>query len=393
METLAEQAPTIQRPEINKELRVRTDTTTWLAETLHGSMRTSFEFTFDGHELRGEDGGSINDVFDESIAEARAMTEWQPSMLFELRRRLIERQELDDMYEMVKGNKPNTMIVISDFPPELMNAKADIGGYNVNRQQTMMRIITFGEDGKLRVTSQSLDHSNRKALEAIYAGLGEPVQKGELLSQRIYRDMTAQKQDKLADGLTMVYDDSLTEQLGGEWHAGISQRPDHNMVNTYDFVLQQRDLIDLFTQEKLTNPSGAEKLRYKIAATAEARHKHLLQKLNRSQTVPGTISYDSAVSASSIASSLALGREMDREAARAISQGKRYSGCGSTVENEVGMGLSTSDTLSSLGYGNKSGGRDQFGSLTFECSKGHKNTRRRNELIDKCSTCGTSVKC
>ena len=36
---------------------------------------------------------------------------------------------------------------------------------------------------------------------------------------------------------------------------------------------------------------------------------------------------------------------------------------------------------------------DKFGSLTFKCKKGHENTRPRNKLIDKCTTCGDSVKC
>ena len=36
---------------------------------------------------------------------------------------------------------------------------------------------------------------------------------------------------------------------------------------------------------------------------------------------------------------------------------------------------------------------DKYGSLNFNCPKGHKNTRPRNKLIEKCKTCGTSVKC
>ena len=395
METLAERAPTIKRPEINQELRVRNDTTTWLAETLHGSMRTSFEFTFDGQELRGEDGGSINEVFDSAIAEAREMTEWQPSMLFELRRRLIEREELHDMYDMLNGTKPNTMIVISDFPPELMNASQNIGGYNVNRQQTMMRVITLEENGKFRVTSQSLDSSNRQALEAIYAGLGEPVQAGELLSQRIHRDMSPHQQEGLSSSLTRVYDDSLTEQYGGEWHAGISQRPDRNMVNTYDFVLQQRDLVELFTSEKLADPTRAEKLRYKIAATASARHKRYLAEHNHSQTIPGTVSYESIIKPSNLLRHPSLLHELDREGAKAVSRGEEFNGCGftTTAEEEQDSLTTTTDHLSNLGYGNKRGPRDKYGSLTFECRNGHKNTREPNKLIDKCKTCGTSVKC
>lgn len=36
---------------------------------------------------------------------------------------------------------------------------------------------------------------------------------------------------------------------------------------------------------------------------------------------------------------------------------------------------------------------DRFGSLTFLCRKGHRNTRPRGKLISHCRTCGDSVKC
>jgi hypothetical protein len=36
---------------------------------------------------------------------------------------------------------------------------------------------------------------------------------------------------------------------------------------------------------------------------------------------------------------------------------------------------------------------DEFGSLDFECSKGHKNTRPRGKLIPYCKTCGENVSC
>lgn len=38
-------------------------------------------------------------------------------------------------------------------------------------------------------------------------------------------------------------------------------------------------------------------------------------------------------------------------------------------------------------------GEDRYGSLEFKCQKGHLNTRPHNILIEKCKTCGISVKC
>ena len=36
---------------------------------------------------------------------------------------------------------------------------------------------------------------------------------------------------------------------------------------------------------------------------------------------------------------------------------------------------------------------DQYGSLEFNCSQGHRNTRPRGQLISNCATCGESVSC
>ena len=40
-----------------------------------------------------------------------------------------------------------------------------------------------------------------------------------------------------------------------------------------------------------------------------------------------------------------------------------------------------------------SDGEDKYGSLSFYCPNGHKNTRERNQLLDRCKYCKISVKC
>ena len=137
MEALAEQPLHSQQyNQLDHELRVRTDTTTWSAETLNGNMRTGFEFSFDGQELYGEDGGAYTEIFDDAVQEAEIIAQQNPSLLFELRRRLIERGELEDMKAMgqgelhtADGETANTMVIVSDFPPELMDSTEDVGGH------------------------------------------------------------------------------------------------------------------------------------------------------------------------------------------------------------------------------------------------------------------------
>jgi len=391
-ETLAVQLAPPEHDQLNHELRIRTDTETWLAETLNGNMRTSFEFYSDGEDLYGADEGSLTEIFDDSITEARLIAQENPSMLFELRRRLIEREELEEMKAMANGElgDTNTIIVISDFPPELRDSHQDIGGYNTSRKQTMLRIITK-ENDVIRVTTQSLDGSDREALEAIYRTLGEQPETGELLPQRVHRSLECEWQPRLIDNLTKAHDTSLSEQFGGEWHAG--RRP-ADTRNTYDFVRvqKQQELIDWFTAEKLADYDGAEKLRFKLAATAEARFNRYLNGLDKATAETGDISYEKFVTVGGIVQGQSLQMEIGRAERQAVKLGRTYSGCGSSVSAAQGEDLSTPDSLNISGYGNK-GGRDRFGSLKFKCQNGHENTRPRNQLIDKCGKCGISVKC
>ncbi len=384
-------AQPIQEHQLNQELRIRTDTETWLAETLNGNMRTTFEFSFDGQELHGEDSGGLTEVFDDSIREAKVIAQENPSLLFELRRRLIEREELDEMKAMASGElgDTNTIVVVSDFPPELMASKQDVGRYNTNRKQTMLRVITLEQDS-VCITTQSLDGSNRQALEAIYNKLGQQPEPGELLGQRIHLDnLPAQWQPQLIDNLTDTYDNSLREQFGGEWYGGRKPADDRN---TYDFVRNQRDLIDWFTRQKLTDPIAAEKQRFKLAATAEARFGLYSKGLSKPEMVPGTIAPESFITMPSIVNGQSLQVEMARAEHRASRLGKTYSGCGASVSAEIEDGLSTGDQIGNSGYGNKSGS-DRYGSRKFKCPNGHENTRPRNQLLDKCGKCGVSVRC
>src|SRR5690349_17502586 len=112
---------TLETPPIyedyDRHIRFHDDETTWFAEILEGSMRTAPEYRFDGHELYARDGARVGDIFEGSIEAAKAMVARNPSMAFELRRRRIEHDEYRDMLAMARGELPNTMVVVSDFPP------------------------------------------------------------------------------------------------------------------------------------------------------------------------------------------------------------------------------------------------------------------------------------
>ncbi len=352
METLAEQ-PAEAFEQVHEQLgfnrreRTQTDTATWLAEALNGSMRTRFEYSFDGQELYGEDGGAIGEIFDYAIESAQAIVASNPDLLFELRRRLIERGEYEDMIGMAKGELPNTMISVSDYPPELMENPKDVGGYNGRRKQTMLRVIARQVDGSIRMTTQSLDGSNRQALEALYKQMGYTAEPGELLEQRMHVDLPAAWQDKLVDNLTDTYDSSLSEQYGGSWHAGIRQNSTRQRVNTYEFACAQKDLVEWFTAEKLADPIKAEKLRYQLAATIDERYERFVRV---SQSVDSGIRIVPQEMSFSFVQAHNLHDEIEQANQRATSKGKTFSGCGTSVKRELS---DTDDQLEQSGYGNK----------------------------------------
>ncbi len=371
-------AERVTHPELQYDAEHRRyyDTVTWLAEVLPGSMRTPFEYRFDGHELYAEDGGALRPIFEDAMTQAEQLP------VYEQRRRRIEFGEYEDMLAMARGELPNTMVVLSDFPPELMEAEEDIGGYNVARKQTMLRVITRTSDGKIKMLSQSLDKSDRTALEAIYTSLGFEAQPGEFLGQRMHLKLDEYDQEFLIDQLMGVYD----RTLGPDYYAGIQY---FKKQNTYEFVREQQDLLQAYLVT--TNGFTGGDADYNLAAAVRARY------LNRDGLNHGIVSMYHQYQGSAIAAHALALAEMDGAGSSARREGVVVSGCGKTISAQ-----GTSDTAEQLqqsGFGNQADKRlpdDKFGSRYFVCpNKGckYENTRPKDTLIPRCKKCGTDVSC
>ena len=66
------------------------------------------------------------------------------------------------------------------------------------------------------------------------------------------------------------------------------------------------------------------------------------------------------------------------------------------LETSISLAQSTANSSSCAVAGKERAdgdGEDKYGSLSFYCPNGHKNTRGTNELIPNCKYCGVSVKC
>lgn len=351
------------------------DTVTWLAEVLPGQMRTPFEYTFDGHELYANDGSPLGEIFDDAIEKAKNL----PG--YEQRRRGIEKEEYQEMIDMMRGDRLNTMVVVSDFPPELMSATRDEGGYNVTRRPTMLRVLTKNPHGTLSMYSQSLDGSNRQALENIYLELGYMPADGELLGQRMHLRLSSAEQKTLVDRLTGIYDRSMSAQFGGQWYAGIRG---NQRLNTYDFVCQQQDLIKAYlaTTKRFTGGDAD----YNLAAA-------MLLRFEKGTSFVATSEYEYfpvAMHAMALA-------EMNGAGNIARANGITVSGCGASIGPEKD-GLSAEDQLAEAGYGDQSQKlpNDKYGTRYFKCPKkscSYINERPKDKLLPICKKCGTDVSC
>ncbi len=331
----------------NQYLQNRQDTITWLAEVLDGSMRSEILLHFDGRELWSEDGRAMGEVCQTALTEAEQMYEQSPQSGFELRRRSLEYEEYRDMLAIAEGKLPNTMIVVSDFPSELVNDTQDLGGYNVRRKQTMLRVIWRDEVGSMHIVSQSLDGSNRQALEELYKHTGYLANPGELLGQRLYKQLSPELQPFLIDELKGIYDRSLSSQFGGQWNAG---RRGQKQDDTYNFVRDQEDLIDNFARQFLANPNISASMLYNLAANIEVR-------FNKANGLP-------------------------------IVARESYSGCGITVTAE---GIQT-NSLEQAGYGNKTAAENYKFDKYMHCVVCQV-PPKKDEAKKMCGPCGICKAC
>lgn len=319
---------------LSRERRLRYDLSTQFAEIVDGSMRTEFELKYSGQDLIGEDGSSMDEITQKSLSIGQKMAEAHPFFEFEARRRRHEREEFGELLQMADGKGPNAMIVVSDFPAELYGQPEDVGGYNVKRKQTMLRVMTRKADGSLRMYSQSLDRSDRQALEKIYAYFGQKPEEGELLGQRIRAHVAEGEEDQVADNLTKVYDQSLTNRLGGNWYAG---RQPIDYRNTYEFVVRQNDLINHCIEMDKRGTLDNQYM-YDIAATMQDRFDKELK--------------DGAISTFTRPDIASLRYEVMQAGFDARLEGRAFSGCGLTFKANNLMTGGLKNILNLSGFSN-----------------------------------------
>ncbi len=79
-------------------------------------------------------------------------------------------------------------------------------------------------------------------------------------------------------------------------------------------------------------------------------------------------------------------------ALKGVEEKRSYGACG-TKFNFSSDNESAKNPQLEFGGKSEKSEEDKYGSLKFQCKKGHWNKRPRNKLIPKCKTCGDNVKC
>lgn len=318
----------VERPLQSERLekhQLREDVSTWLAEVLDGEMHSSFDFTYDGADLVAEDGRRMLPVFDAALEHTKQEARINPLLEPEVDRSYAERREYFEILAMARGEGPNTLVSIWEIPDYVVEQGADIGGYRYNLRRAMMRVVRRLPDGTIRMESQSLDSGFRPGFEAIYEYLGQPEPKtGMLYTQPIRCDLDGVQAEKLRENLRDRYDLSLYLKTGKEHTAGRTEEP---VVDTYNFVNNQYDLLDAFVDTHAFK---------RMDQIDEDEYINLAAAMKRRME-------GRKVTASDIASEMGGAGDAARE------NGETFSGCGMTVLSRAGNTAETQ--LAMLGFG------------------------------------------
>jgi len=243
-----------------------------------------------------------------------------------------------------------------------------------DRRMSFIYRAYCGETGDVILESQSLDGGD---LEAIAAAV-------ELAENNPQADM---------DDMVDAHDAVLVQKHGGEFYAG--RRDAEITENAWKQILAQDDLVNFFLN-KLEGLAG-ERLNGDQMELAVKRHMYgawaaFKQRIDgkappryASSTEPGHVT---------IIGNMLLEEEVRSAFNRFVSEGQMLVGCGGVIsfaQYEYTVMHTSGEAVASAIFGKD---EDKFGALSFTCTKGHHNRRKRGQPpIAVCKRCLMDVSC
>ncbi|MCA9350177.1 hypothetical protein KC874_00625 [Candidatus Saccharibacteria bacterium] len=294
--------------------------TTRFAEAIDGPISTTFDFYLQGNELVSKAGNCLKALWKRSADEATklAMVDPRYKEIAQIRQQELDEGELVDMLASEELGI-NSFIVISPYPEDVANLRGEQfineQGYDSHRKITFIREFTK-IDGGVSLTTKSVDNSELELWSEIVKDQTTKFVSStvDILSTPIIA------RDVNIDTLIHEYDQKLAEKYQQKFKQGRSEQVSNN---SYQFVVAQQDILD-YNLTKLENLASLDlpveellKLKkehtYGVMAAIENRYKKYLNGEMHS------------------ASHMSVPAEVGMSADSAISQGKSYISCGSTL--------------------------------------------------------------
>lgn len=200
------------------------------------------------------------------------------------------------------------------------------------------------------------------------------------------------------DQMVAAYDGVMEAKYGGEYYAG--RRGAEWQENAWLKINAERDLVDYFLDGLESIAAGpldgvqldhvTKKHMYGVWAAFKKRIDNLV---GDSAEVIVEPQHDIGFRA---LQQVRLEQEVARAFMQFAAEGRVMVGCGGLIEILQGEGNilnAEAEDVFKMIFGKEKKDEDKYGSLTFNCPRGHSNRRPPGKLIPNCKHCGVSVAC
>lgn len=250
------------------------------------------------------------------------------------------------------------------------------------RKMGFIHLAVGEEDGTVRLETQTVDNSDPDAFMAV---------------ERLIQENPTVTMDELLE----AYDTVLEDKYGVDFYAG--REGADRSEDAWKALLSQEDLVTYFLDEleglaaaHLPRPELKRQVKRHLIGTWKALKlrldgRQILPTLATNETPSHSVGY------------MALERErmaleVNASFKIALANGEVKAGCGGSIsaDSEDDLDVVTlPETFDGI-FGKKLEDveeEDEHGPLEFKCQKGHRNKRKRGQLIDNCKVCRINVRC
>ena len=164
-----------------EQARLYNEELTTIAEAIDSHyLESTFIYDFDGRRAVLPDGTSLSEMYKNGVQTVENMARNWPVYGLELSRRRAEASNQKLIDAMLRGElEANTVIELSPYPdeaePACQPSVLEDMGYKPDLKRGMIRVVRRLEDGRMSLTTCSLDNSSLSLFQSLQAKLGQPL--------------------------------------------------------------------------------------------------------------------------------------------------------------------------------------------------------------------------